>query len=412
MRPLKYFVFNKRRDYLHGYMEHIRITEQGIALYPEDVGQQGTFISRLLDSREEGNQWYRAVIQSAGYGDDSIRFFFYCSDSTQVTAGEQVWEWEELICSQEFTVRQKHEIMRPYLVHQVPNPQDILLYHAKGRFLWMEIQLFCQAETAPKIMNMKIYAQGHSFLRFLPEIYQNEPENDFLKRYLSLFEAVYQDMDAKIRTSARQLDPQAASTEFLIWMARWAGISDVQFWPEEKLRTLLNGIVKKNLIRGTKAYMEYMIEVFTGESPLFVEYGEIEQYKDHPGVYRNLIRYYAHGPYEVNILIREQAVPSMQEQKALKKIIENMKPAHIEVHLIFLKPYIYLNQNVYVGINTVLGSYQRARLNSMTAIPSVIGIQAGAQPAFVVGGVCADRHVSPVTKKEAKDHEESEKFSI
>ena len=401
MRPLKYFVFNKRRDYLHGYMEHIHITEQGIILDSDGAGQQGVFISRLLDSTEEGNQWHRAVIQSTGCGEDSIRFFFYSSDSSQVTAGGQVWEWNELIRSSEFTARQKHEIMRPFLAHRALNPQDILLYHAKGRFLWIEIQMFEEAESSPGILNMKIYAEGHSFLRYLPEIYHAEPENDFLKRYLSLFETVYLDLDMKIRTAARQLDPHSASREFLFWMARWTGIADVRLWPEEKLRILLNGIVRKNLIRGTKVYMEYMIEVFTGEAPLFVEYGEIEQYRDQPEVYRRLTHYYAHGPYEVTILIREQSVSSLQEQKALKKIIENMKPAHIDVHLIFLKPYIYLDQNVYVGINSVLGIYQKARLNSMTAIPSVVSVQAG------------NRHASQqVAKKEAKDHEESEKFSI
>lgn len=401
MRPLKYFVFNKRRDYLYGYQEHIRITEKGIVLDSDTAGQPGIFISRLLDSRVEGNQWYRAVILSTGYKEDSIRFFFYCSDSSQVIVKERAWEWEELICSTEFTARQKHDLMRPFLAHQILNAQDVLLYHAKGRFLWMEIQLHAETESIPQILSMKVYAEGHSFLRYLPEIYQAEPENDFLKRYLSLFEAVYQDMDSKIRTAARQLDPRSADREFLIWIARWMGISDVQLWPEEKLRILLNGIVRKNLIRGTKAYMEYMIQVFTGEPPLFVEYGEIEQYKEQPETYRKLIRYYAHGPYEVNILVREQAAASMQEQKALKKIIENMKPAHMEVHLVFLKPYIYLNQNVYVGINSVLGIYQKARLNSLTAIPSVVSLCSGDQQAS-----------RPVTKKEAKDHEESEKFSI
>lgn len=372
MESLKYFVFNKKRDYLHSFRKQIRITEQGIALETKDFQKPGIFISRLLDSRKEGNQWHRAVIQSADYGDDSICFYFYCSDSPGLLVEDRFWEWEEFICSMEFTEEQKHEMMRPFLVHQILNPQDVLLYRAKGRFLWMEIRLFCQAEFSPEIRNMKIYAENRSFLQYLPEIYQSEPENDFLKRYLSLFEAVYQDLDGRIRTAARQLEPQTAQPEFLNWMAEWAGIPDVALWPEDKLRILLRGIVRKNLIRGTKAYLSYMIEIFTGEAPFFVEYGEIEAYQGNPAVYRRLKQYYVHGPYEVNILIREQAVSTLQEQKALKKIIDHMKPAHIEIHLIFLKPYIYLNQNVYVGINSVLGTYQRAYLDGMTAIPSVV----------------------------------------
>ncbi len=390
---------------MHGYLENMQITEQGLELYTRESRHYGTFISQLLDSGIEGNTWHRAMIQSVNYGDDSIRFFFYCSDSAQVLYQEQLVDWEVLICKKELTIAEKHEIMQPYLVHQILNPQDILLYHAKGRFLWLEIQLFRQAEVIPKILNIKIYVQNQSFLKYLPEIYQNISENDFLKRYLSLFEAVYQELDTKIQASARQLNPRTAETEFLYWMAEWVGISNVHLWPEKKLRILLKGIVKKNLIRGTKAYMKNIIEIFTGEPPFFVEYGEIEQYKGNPAVYQRLIQHYAHNPYIVNILIREQAVPTRQEKKALKKIIEDMKPAHMEIHLIILKPYIYLNKNVYIGVNSVLGTYQVANLDGIAAIPSVVGMT---RLPFQ-----QENHSKQSEKeKGGKTHEESEKFSI
>ena len=84
MGSSKYFVFNKKRDYLQGYRENVRITESGIVLDTDDPGKCGIFISRLLDGGREGNQWHRAVIQSIDYGDDSIRFSFYCSDSRKI----------------------------------------------------------------------------------------------------------------------------------------------------------------------------------------------------------------------------------------------------------------------------------------------------------------------------------------
>ncbi len=74
MEQLRYFVFNKKRDYESGYQNGIRMTGQGIAL-EEGASQNGTFISRLLDSGEDGNQWHRAVIESKDYGDDSIKFY-------------------------------------------------------------------------------------------------------------------------------------------------------------------------------------------------------------------------------------------------------------------------------------------------------------------------------------------------
>lgn len=390
MEPLKYFVFNKRSDFQSGYLEHMDVTEQGIRLDAGESVRRGTFISSLMDSREEGNRWHRAVVRSVSYGDDSIRFCFYCCDSPQVMAEGRLWEWNRLIADRSLSLEKKHELMRPFLAHEILNPEDVLLYHARGRYLWVEIELLCQDRFRPEIRNMKIYAENNSWIRYLPELYQTGGRDYFLERYLSLFETVYEDLDMKIRNAARQLDPDSAETEFLHWLAKWTGIREVHLWPEDKLRTLLQGIVKRNLLRGTRQYMEYMIETFTGERPFFVEYAELEQYRENRKVYRILKQYYAHGPYEVNILVREQAVPGLREQEILKRLIENMKPAHIQVHLIILRTCIYLNQNVYVGINSMLGTYERANLRGVTGIPSLV----------------------EASSLQEEKYEESEKFSI
>ncbi|MCI8494282.1 MAG: hypothetical protein HFI74_01175 [Lachnospiraceae bacterium] len=373
MEQLKYFVFNKKKDYESGWRKEIEITSQGLIL-EEGTQENGIFISRVLDSGEEGNQWHRAVIQSEGYGDDSIKFYFYCSDEKQAIVDGKLYSWEELIHCNDVSLEKKRHAMEPYLVHRIQNPQDVLLYHARGRYLWIEIQLFCQAGFLPKIRHMKIYAGNRRFLSFLPMIYQSQGQEDFLGRFLGLFEAVYQDLNEKITNSARQLDPMAAEPEFLYWLAEWVGIFNAHLWKEEKLRLLLKGIVRKNLVRGTREYMEYVITIFTGERPFFLEYCEIEQYQGNETAYQSLRKSYAYGPYEVSVFVREQAVPSLREQFALKKMIEDMKPAHIRMHLMILRPGIYLGQNVYVGVNSTLVAYEHANLNGVAAIPSMVGM--------------------------------------
>lgn len=372
MEQLKYFVFNKKRDYESGYRNGIRMTGQGIAL-EEGASQNGTFISRLLDSGEEGNQWHRAVIRSEDYGDDSIKFYIYCSDKDEVPVDGRLCPWEELICDGEVPLEKKRRLMEPFLAHIVQNPRDILLYRARGRYLWIEVQLFCQAGFLPEISHMKIYAGNRSFLSYLPAIYQTGGKEDFLGRFLGMFEAVYQDLDEKIEGCARQLDPEVAEPEFLKWLARWVGISNAHLWPGERLRRLLTGIVRKNLVRGTREYMEHVIGAFTGERPFFLEYCDIERYRDNPAAYQSLRESYAWGPYEVSVFVREQAVSSLREQHALKKMIEDMKPAHIRIHLVILRPGIYLGQNVYAGVNSMLVAYERVNLRGMSAIPSIVG---------------------------------------
>ena len=82
---------------------------------------------------------------------------------------------------------------------------------------------------------------------------------------------------------------------------------------------------------------------------------------------------YAWGPYDVSVFVREQAVSSLREQHALKKMIEDMKPAHIRIHLVILRPGIYLGQNVYAGVNSMLAAYEQVNLRGMSAIPSIVG---------------------------------------
>ena len=67
-----------------------------------------------------------------------------------------------------------------------------------------------------------------------------------------MFEAVYQDLEERIADSTKQLDPMTAEPEFLSWLAKWVGISNAHLWQEDRLRILLEGIVRKNLIRGTR----------------------------------------------------------------------------------------------------------------------------------------------------------------
>ena len=348
------------------------MTDQGIAL-EEGTSQNGTFISRLLDSGEDGNQWHRAVISSKDYGDDSIKFYIYCSDRNVVPVDGRLRPWEELIRDREVPLEKKRRLMEPFLAHIVHNPGDILLYHARGRYLWMEVQLYCQAGFLPEISHMKIYAGNRSFLSYLPAIYQTGGKEDFLGRFLGMFEAVYQDLDEKIENCARQLDPRVAEPEFLRWLAKWVGITNAHLWQEERLRLLLMGIVEKNLIRGTREYMEHIISTFTGERPFFLEFSDIEHYRDNPAAYQSLKKSYAWGPYDVSVFVREQAVSSLREQHALKKMIEDMKPAHIRIHLVILRPGIYLGQNVYAGVNSMLAAYEQVNLRGMSAIPSIVG---------------------------------------
>jgi len=45
------------------------------------------------------------------------------------------------------------------------------------------------------------------------------------------------------------------------------------------------------------------------------------------------------------------------------------KPAHMECRIVALKPYIFLGQHSYLGINSVLGQYKAFQLDGLCAVP-------------------------------------------
>ena len=68
-------------------------------------------------------------------------------------------------------------------------------------------------------------------------------------------------------------------------------------------------------------------------------------------------------------MVNEEHVPSNKEYKTLVKIIENVKPAYMEFDLVILKPYIFLDNYTYMGVNTVLGSYKTLSLDGFSLVP-------------------------------------------
>lgn len=85
-------------------------------------------------------------------------------------------------------------------------------------------------------------------------------------------------------------------------------------------------------------------------------------------------RLYGADPYKFQVIVREQDVPTVREYQTLLKIIREVKPAYMETDLIVLKPYIFLDQHTYLGINSVLGEYQNMSLDGASMLSfSVLG---------------------------------------
>jgi phage tail-like protein len=116
-----------------------------------------------------------------------------------------------------------------------------------------------------------------AYLRDLPIIYQ---EDDFIGRFLLIFESIWEPLEQRQDQIAMYFDPRTAPEPFLPWLAGWLALSLDEGWPESRRRLLVARAMDLYRARGTTDGLRQMIEVCTGLSP------EIAEVTGEPFVFR------------------------------------------------------------------------------------------------------------------------------
>ena len=102
------------------------------------------------------------------------------------------------------------------------------------------------------------------YVESLPVIYA---DNDFLGRFLLLFQNVWEPLEQRQDHIELYFDPRTCPASFLPWLASWLDLSFNQHWPETRRRRLLAEAIDLYRWRGTRYGLVRMIEVCTGITP-------------------------------------------------------------------------------------------------------------------------------------------------
>lgn len=356
-----YYILNKEEDFQNGYSENLLITAHGISVKDERKGV-ARFISNFYDSHELKNIWNRLILKKSG--DGIIKLTYYCTDN--------ITPLETALSNNDLTVSQISKLMECYEIKTVVNPFDILLHDAVGKYFWIKIEVLEAIESKVFINSIKIEFPIQSFLRYLPEVYQTDLESKkFLEGYLGIFQSLYMDLEKEIDKVSSYFDPDITDKEFLEWLAKWVKIENSYIWKEEKLRYLLKNIVKFYEKTGTPKGISDIVELYASEKPYIIEYFHIKKYMKDTEQYKIISKLYSDNPYEFTVILSEKSIPSEKEYKEVYKLIEEFKPAHTEVKLIILKPYIFLGNYSYLGINSYLNSDRSVQLDGFSTLPFI-----------------------------------------
>jgi phage tail-like protein len=161
-------------------------------------------------------------------------------------------------------------------------------------------------------------------MQYLPTLYQGD---EFLGRFLRIFEDVLSPIEGMIDTVADALDPRLAPEEFLPWLASWLGVELDENWPVEQRRELMTRAATLYRWRGTRRGLREHVRIYARRPPLIVEnFTGMRLGQDAAlGMNTRLGTYQPDCVYVTVVADR----PETLDERALQRIVEASKPAHV-----------------------------------------------------------------------------------
>lgn len=158
-----------------------------------------------------------------------------------------------------FSAKNRLFSMYPYM-----NDRDIEITYQESdcrRFIVTD----CKLSENAKIM---LYVTSKNSIRYLPSIFQ---DNDFLRRYLMIFQHLQNDISIKIDNINELFRPMHCPSDFLQTLANWLGINVDLLGTEEKRRLFLQYAIPLFKLRGTALGLKIYIYILTDIVPEILE---------------------------------------------------------------------------------------------------------------------------------------------
>jgi phage tail-like protein len=130
--------------------------------------------------------------------------------------------------------------------------EDFLLGDDKGVYLFVGARLSGDRGATLRLKQLRADFDTESYVSYLPAIYR-EPAGraDFLKRLVSLFQGLFEDIEDEAEALERYFDTSAAPAEGLAWLATWLAVELSEGEPEARVRESIARAFRRYQWRGT-----------------------------------------------------------------------------------------------------------------------------------------------------------------
>jgi phage tail-like protein len=337
---------------------------------PETLLPEGIYLSSALDTRSSETEWHRVQLDASIPDETQVRLYYYSSDRSEQWLDNEYTDFSDYLNNPVIPLRDKLRVTRDMWSEPITNPRDALLMNAKGRYLWLKLEVVGSERRSPVLKKLRVYFPRESLISYLPAIYQEQQdESRFLERFLALFGAYFQEMEEKIDRISKYFDPNAMHGQYLTWLGTWLAVNEDESWGEEKLRQLIKQAPELYKLRGTRQGLVRMLQIYTGAEAYIIEYFQMKQMQEKSELRELLSRLYGDNPYCFCVMLPQDCVQTDKQRLIIESIINDQKPAFTEGKLTLLQPWMYMDMHSYMGINTYLSEPTLLTLDQKSSMP-------------------------------------------
>ncbi len=303
-----------------------------------------------VDSAEAGFRWDRLKLLAYVPPEAAVRVYARASDDPEWPA------WETLAGAP-----LPSETLRA--LYGPPATGTDVLLQASGRYLWLALELTAGGAETPRVDGISLRMGGDHMVDYLPAIYRGQ---DFTYRFLSIFNTMFQELEAALDALPRQLDPSSADGEMLEFLARWLCMEPEL--GEGDLRRRLPEVLDEYETMYTPAGVCRSVRRLTGRQPWIIEHFAVDPNDPqcrNPALYRRL---YGEEPYRFFLLLPQGTFARQEDMERFLERMRGLTPAGTEMELVLLKPCIQLDWHTYLGINSRIGDYIPAAIDDSVTI--------------------------------------------
>jgi phage tail-like protein len=341
----------------------------------EGTAPSGVYYSPPLDSTREGTRWHRIHLERE------------IPDHTRIRLAHRTLETDEELRTYRNLLAAGDTESLDGLGWSEPltDPRDALVRGAPGRHMAVRLELEgveggAVATGSPRVARLEAHFPRRSLLSELPAVYRREAEPDgFLERFLALFGTLLDGTEQEIDDVVRHFDARAVSGDFLRWLASWLALAVDATWTESRLRELILRAPELYRMRGTRAGIAALVELFTGRRPMIFEHFQLRCARD-AELLRVFTRLVGDDPYHFCVLLPPRAITGAEERcgarrrldeedrRAVERVMKTDAPAHTRAGVRALTEWIVLDHHTYLGVNTWLPA-PTPRLGTGATIP-------------------------------------------